>query len=52
MIVDISHSNKIMVEKFTVPVTVKTAKAIEKILTTHNGHGVLNQILSNREVPR
>ena len=51
MIVDISHSNKIMVERFTVPVTVKTAKAIKKILT-HNGHGVLNQILSNREVPR
>ncbi|GJM95860.1 hypothetical protein PR202_ga12640 [Eleusine coracana subsp. coracana] len=48
MIADVSRSdkNKIVVEKSTVPV--KTAEAIEKILT-HNSRGVKYQILSNPE---
>lgn len=46
MIADVSKSNKIVVEKSTVPV--KTAEAIEKILT-HNSKGIKFQILSNPE---
>ncbi|KAK8952681.1 UDP-glucose 6-dehydrogenase 1 [Platanthera guangdongensis] len=46
MIADVSKSDKIVVEKSTVPV--KTAEAIEKILT-HNSKGVNYQILSNPE---
>ncbi|KAK3217845.1 hypothetical protein Dsin_011815 [Dipteronia sinensis] len=46
MIVDVSNSNKIVVEKSTVPM--KTAEAIEKILT-HNSQGIKYQILSNPE---
>ncbi|KAF7803057.1 UDP-glucose 6-dehydrogenase 1 [Senna tora] len=46
MIADVSKSDKIVVEKSTVPV--KTAEAIEKILT-HNGKGIKFQILSNPE---
>ncbi|XP_078430238.1 UDP-glucose 6-dehydrogenase 4-like [Wolffia australiana] len=46
MIADVSKSDKIVVEKSTVPV--KTAEAIEKILT-HNSNGVRFQILSNPE---
>lgn len=46
MIADVSKSDKIVVEKSTVPV--KTAEAIEKILT-HNSKGVNFQILSNPE---
>lgn len=46
MIADVSRSNKIVVEKSTVPV--KTAEAIEKILT-HNSRGIKYQILSNPE---
>ncbi|CAL9100355.1 unnamed protein product [Musa textilis] len=46
MIADVSRSDKIVVEKSTVPV--KTAEAIEKILT-HNSKGVNYQILSNPE---
>ncbi|GLT54848.1 hypothetical protein SLA2020_280120 [Shorea laevis] len=46
MIADVSKSNKIVVEKSTVPV--KTAEAIEKILT-HNSKGIQFQILSNPE---
>lgn len=46
MIADVSKSNKIVVEKSTVPV--KTAEAIEKILT-HNSKGIKYQILSNPE---
>uniref|UniRef100_M8CAM2 UDP-glucose 6-dehydrogenase n=1 Tax=Aegilops tauschii TaxID=37682 RepID=M8CAM2_AEGTA len=46
MIADVSRSDKIVVEKSTVPV--KTAEAIEKILA-HNGRGVRYQILSNPE---
>ncbi|KAF5809353.1 putative UDP-glucose 6-dehydrogenase [Helianthus annuus] len=46
MIADVSKSDKIVVEKSTVPV--KTAEAIEKILT-HNSKGVKYQILSNPE---
>ncbi|KAL8150218.1 hypothetical protein V2J09_020026 [Rumex salicifolius] len=46
MIADVSKSNKIVVEKSTVPV--KTAEAIEKILT-HNSKGISFQILSNPE---
>ncbi|KAG2535121.1 hypothetical protein PVAP13_9NG048300 [Panicum virgatum] len=46
MIADVSKSDKIVVEKSTVPV--KTAEAIEKILT-HNSKGINYQILSNPE---
>ncbi|KAJ4711452.1 UDP-glucose 6-dehydrogenase family protein [Melia azedarach] len=46
MIADVAKSNKIVVEKSTVPV--KTAEAIEKILT-HNAKGINFQILSNPE---
>ncbi|XP_042521102.1 UDP-glucose 6-dehydrogenase 5-like [Macadamia integrifolia] len=46
MIADVSKSDKIVVEKSTVPV--KTAEAIEKILT-HNSKGINFQILSNPE---
>ncbi|KAK8547050.1 hypothetical protein V6N13_099795 [Hibiscus sabdariffa] len=46
MIADVAKSNKIVVEKSTVPV--KTAEAIEKILT-HNSKGINFQILSNPE---
>ncbi|THU72287.1 hypothetical protein C4D60_Mb04t10500 [Musa balbisiana] len=46
MIADVSKSDKIVVEKSTVPV--KTAEAIEKILT-HNSKGISYQILSNPE---
>lgn len=46
MIADVSKSDKIVVEKSTVPV--KTAEAIEKILT-HNSNGIKFQILSNPE---
>jgi len=46
MIADVSKSDKIVVEKSTVPV--KTAEAIEKILT-HNNKGIHFQILSNPE---
>ncbi|XP_074586409.1 UDP-glucose 6-dehydrogenase 4-like [Curcuma longa] len=46
MIADVSQSDKIVVEKSTVPV--KTAEAIEKILT-HNSKGINYQILSNPE---
>ncbi|KAF3646640.1 UDP-glucose 6-dehydrogenase 3 [Capsicum annuum] len=44
MIADVSKSDKIVVEKSTVPV--RTAEAIEKILT-HNSKGINFQILSN-----
>lgn len=46
MIADVSKSDKIVVEKSTVPV--RTAEAIEKILT-HNSKGIKYQILSNPE---
>ncbi|KAK7330308.1 hypothetical protein VNO77_24498 [Canavalia gladiata] len=46
MIADVSKSNKIVVEKSTVPV--RTAEAIEKILA-HNSKGIKYQILSNPE---
>ncbi|XP_021733943.1 UDP-glucose 6-dehydrogenase 3-like [Chenopodium quinoa] len=46
MIADVAVSDKIVVEKSTVPV--KTAEAIEKILT-HNSKGIKFQILSNPE---
>ena len=47
MIADVSESNKIVVEKSTVPV--RTAEAIEKILI-HNSKGIIKyQILSNPE---
>ncbi|XP_051141253.1 UDP-glucose 6-dehydrogenase 2-like [Andrographis paniculata] len=46
MIADVSKSDKIVVEKSTVPV--KTAEAIEKILK-HNSKGIKYQILSNPE---
>ncbi|KAE8701055.1 UDP-glucose 6-dehydrogenase 4 [Hibiscus syriacus] len=46
MIADVSKSDKIVVDKSTVPV--KTAEAIEKILT-HNSKGIKFQILSNPE---
>ncbi|CAA6653528.1 unnamed protein product [Spirodela intermedia] len=46
MIADVSKSDKIVVEKSTVPV--KTAEAIEKILT-HNCNAVNFQVLSNPE---
>ncbi|CAN0929464.1 UDP-glucose 6-dehydrogenase 4 [Linum grandiflorum] len=46
MIADVSRSDKIVVEKSTVPV--KTAEAIERILT-HNNKGINFQILSNPE---
>ncbi|XP_043690307.1 UDP-glucose 6-dehydrogenase 4-like [Telopea speciosissima] len=46
MVADVSKSDKIVVEKSTVPV--KTAEAIEKILT-HNSKGINFQILSNPE---
>ncbi|KAJ4980238.1 hypothetical protein NE237_031075 [Protea cynaroides] len=46
MIADVAKTDKIVVEKSTVPV--KTAEAIEKILT-HNSKGVNFQILSNPE---
>ncbi|KAL5097319.1 hypothetical protein RYX36_001646 [Vicia faba] len=49
MIADVSESDKIVVEKSTVPV--KTAEAIEKILT-HNSKGIKFQILSNPEFLR
>ncbi|KAH8934760.1 hypothetical protein BDL97_18G101300 [Sphagnum fallax] len=47
MIADVSKSDKIVVEKSTVPV--KTAEAIEKILTHNNDKGINFQILSNPE---
>ncbi|KHN30001.1 UDP-glucose 6-dehydrogenase [Glycine soja] len=46
MIADVSKSDKIVVEKSTVPV--KTAEAIERILT-HNRKGINFTILSNPE---
>jgi UDPglucose 6-dehydrogenase len=46
MIADVAKSDKIVVEKSTV--SVKTAEAIEKILT-HNSKGINFQILSNLE---
>ncbi|KAK7251933.1 hypothetical protein RIF29_35552 [Crotalaria pallida] len=46
MIADVSKSDKIVVEKSTVPV--KTAEAIERILT-HNNKGINFNILSNPE---
>jgi UDPglucose 6-dehydrogenase len=46
MIADVSKSDKIVVEKSTVPV--KTAEAIERILT-HNRKGTNFTILSNPE---
>ncbi|GFZ03523.1 UDP-glucose 6-dehydrogenase family protein [Actinidia rufa] len=46
MIANVSETDKIVVEKSTVPV--KTAEAIEKILT-HNSKGIKFQILSNPE---
>ncbi|KAL2322095.1 hypothetical protein Fmac_026474 [Flemingia macrophylla] len=47
IISDVSNSNKIIVEKSTVPV--RTAEAVEKILT-HNSKGIIKfQILSNPE---
>ncbi|XP_061346573.1 UDP-glucose 6-dehydrogenase 1-like [Gastrolobium bilobum] len=46
MIADVSKSNKIVVEKSTVPV--RTAEAVEKILI-HNSKGIKYQILSNPE---
>ncbi|OVA17317.1 UDP-glucose/GDP-mannose dehydrogenase [Macleaya cordata] len=46
MIAEVAKSDKIVVEKSTVPV--KTAEAIEKILT-HNSRGINFQILSNPE---
>ncbi|CAL9121486.1 unnamed protein product [Musa textilis] len=46
MIADVAKSDKIVVEKSTVPV--KTAEAIEKILI-HNSRGINFQILSNPE---
>jgi len=47
MIADVSRSNKIVVEKSTVPV--RTAEVIEKILV-HNSNGMIKyQILSNPE---
>ncbi|KAJ4809409.1 UDP-glucose 6-dehydrogenase [Rhynchospora pubera] len=46
MIADVAKSDKIVVEKSTVPV--KTAEAIEKILI-HNSKGINFQILSNPE---
>lgn len=48
MIADVSKSNKIVIEKSTVPV--RTAEAIEKILTHNtNSKGIKYQILSNPE---
>jgi UDPglucose 6-dehydrogenase len=47
MIADVSLSDKIVVEKSTVPV--KTAEAIEKILAHNGRRGVRYQILSNPE---
>ncbi|XP_039141579.1 UDP-glucose 6-dehydrogenase 5-like [Dioscorea cayenensis subsp. rotundata] len=46
MIADVAKSDKIVVEKSTVPV--KTAEAIEKILW-HNSKGINFQVLSNPE---
>lgn len=46
MIAEMSKSDKIVIEKSTVPV--RTAEAIERILT-HNSNGVSFQILSNPE---
>ncbi|MED6198327.1 UDP-glucose 6-dehydrogenase 3 [Stylosanthes scabra] len=46
MIADVSNSDKIVVEKSTVPV--RTAEAIERILT-HKSNGIKYQILSNPE---
>ncbi|XP_039141941.1 UDP-glucose 6-dehydrogenase 5-like [Dioscorea cayenensis subsp. rotundata] len=46
MIADVAKSDKIVVEKSTVPV--KTAEAIEQILT-HNSKGINFQVLSNPE---
>ncbi|VAH04944.1 unnamed protein product [Triticum turgidum subsp. durum] len=48
MIADMSNSDKIDVDESTVPV--KTAEAIEKILT-HNNKGINYQILTNPEFP-
>ncbi|KAI3965789.1 hypothetical protein MKX01_010746 [Papaver californicum] len=47
MIADVAKSDKIVVEKSTVPV--KTAEAIEKILNHNSRDGVNFQILSNPE---
>ncbi|OIW18512.1 hypothetical protein TanjilG_13264 [Lupinus angustifolius] len=47
MVADMSKSDKIIVEKSTVPV--RTAEAIEKILTHNSSKGVKFQILSNPE---
>ncbi|KAK6793758.1 hypothetical protein RDI58_007211 [Solanum bulbocastanum] len=47
MIADVSKSDKIVVEKSTVPV--KTAEAIERILTHNSNNGINFQILSNPE---
>jgi UDPglucose 6-dehydrogenase len=44
MIVDVSKSDKIFIEKSTVPV--KIVEGIERILT-HNSKGINYQILSN-----
>jgi hypothetical protein len=46
-IAEVSTSDKIVVEKSTVPV--KSADAIKKILTSNTNHGVKFQILSNPE---
>ncbi|XP_054821187.1 UDP-glucose 6-dehydrogenase 1-like [Prosopis cineraria] len=46
VIAEVSKSNKIVIEKSTVPV--RTAEAIERILT-HNSNGISFQILSNPE---
>ncbi|WMV18584.1 hypothetical protein MTR67_011969, partial [Solanum verrucosum] len=47
MIADVSKSDKIVVEKSTVPV--KTVEAIERILTHNSNNGINFQILSNPE---
>ncbi|CAL0307189.1 unnamed protein product [Lupinus luteus] len=47
MVADVSKSDKIVVEKSTVPV--RTAEAIEKILAHNSSKGVKFQILSNPE---
>lgn len=47
MIAQIAQSNKIVVEKSTVPV--RAAESIQKILSANNKPGVSYQILSNPE---